>query len=735
MKVFQGKSPSEALSVDSRLVLQSALALRSSMNSEYSTLTVREIAGSLIPHLAQRNGIAKERGLGKIRAKTELPKYDVLEEFLLWPPDLFAFTSRILSITGAYHLVVSPPRYKDHTTETMEWPPDQNWLKETKGFLDADRKDGEVDWIEEVRQVGLAWRDKLIALKRNNLEKDLAKCKNGNEEDRIKMIQKRAGPLVGEKWEREDPESWIPIEVWAYWRKFREGLGSNWEGNVTDLLCDKKHKKQENGKDQKDQTDKEKSDNWETFQALMTLHAIADEACSGWGIRSEDLREGPNGQVITRAGEKSDAQEYAEHLLETLGTLATIDNQRCRVLPKRHTPGVGITLRSLSANLAHHRSSVDVSWRVSPLQGQFANPLIARMSEKDNKDKKEKDGKMLSVLLLPWPLKVHSLDFKLVHPDHVTMNKDKFGFFSYSPEKPSSKRDEKFQALLAHALETARLETAAIDVVVLPEGALTKTEVKLLERTLERFDVSFYVAGVRCNPKDEDDPGEKKRYLHDNMVYFKMGNYRKSEPFGSPGSKGKEDGVQHKHHRWKINRSQVTTYSLGHILSPTKEWWEAIKIRRRKVSFINIGEELTICPLICEDLARQDPIADLIRAAGPSLVITILMDGPQKMDRWSAKYASVLAEDPGSAVITLTSFGMVKRWRPRNRQSSRVVALWSDGRGEVREIELKKNSIGILLNLCLDPQNEMIADGRIEGNETNAVILGGIHQICREKQK
>ena len=42
----------------------------------------------------------------------------------------------------------------------------------------------------------------------------------------------------------------------------------------------------------------------------------------------------------------------------------------------------------------------------------------------------------------------------------------------------------------------------------------------------------------------------------------------------------------------------------------------------------------------------------------------LLLDGPQLTSRWAARYASVLADDPGSAVMTLTSYGMVQRSRP-----------------------------------------------------------------------
>lgn len=32
-----------------------------------------------------------------------------MNEVLLWPPDLFAYTSYIMTMTSAYQLVVSPP--------------------------------------------------------------------------------------------------------------------------------------------------------------------------------------------------------------------------------------------------------------------------------------------------------------------------------------------------------------------------------------------------------------------------------------------------------------------------------------------------------------------------------------------------------------------------------------------------------------------------------------------------
>ena len=87
-------------------------------------------------------------------------------------------------------------------------------------------------------------------------------------------------------------------------------------------------------------------------------------------------------------------------------------------------------------------------------------------------------------------------------------------------------------------------------------------------------------------------------------------------------------------------------------------------VPRRSIQFLELGGGITIVALVCEDLARLDAVADLLRTVGPTLVLTVLLDGPQLASRWTARYASILADDPGSAVLTLTSFGMVERSRP-----------------------------------------------------------------------
>src|SRR5262249_60162958 len=126
---------------------------------------------------------------------------------------------------------------------------------------------------------------------------------------------------------------------------------------------------------------------------------------------------------------------------------------------------------------------------------------------------------------------------------------------------------------------------------------------------------------------------------------------------------------------------------------------------------VELDEGVTLVSVICEDLARLDEVADLLRAIGPTLVVTTLLDGPQLASRWTARYASVLADDPGSAVVTLTSFGFVQRSLPAGRPPSRVVSLWKDpGRG-LREIPLDVDAHAVLIHIQVGRTTRHSADG------------------------
>jgi hypothetical protein len=106
---------------------------------------------------------------------------------------------------------------------------------------------------------------------------------------------------------------------------------------------------------------------------------------------------------------------------------------------------------------------------------------------------------------------------------------------------------------------------------------------------------------------------------------------------------------QTKHHRWSLDDAQISQYHLGGALHPHIRWWEAIEVPRRSVQFVELGNEVTLASLVCEDLAQSDEAASVIRAVGPMIVVIPLLDGPQLSSRWGARYAAILADDPGSA--------------------------------------------------------------------------------------
>jgi hypothetical protein len=154
-----------------------------------------------------------------------------------------------------------------------------------------------------------------------------------------------------------------------------------------------------------------------------------------------------------------------------------------------------------------------------------------------------------------------------------------------------------------------------------------------------------------------------------------------------------------------------------------------MEVPRRTVQFVELGDEITLVSLVCEDLAQIDDVAEVIRSVGPTIVLTPLLDGPQLASRWAARYASVLADDLGAAVLTLTSFGMVQRSRPRGRDSAPVIALWKDPVQGTREIPLEAGAHGVLLTECGDRATRRTADGRWPVDNATHHFDVAVHQV------
>jgi hypothetical protein len=149
----------------------------------------------------------------------------------------------------------------------------------------------------------------------------------------------------------------------------------------------------------------------------------------------------------------------------------------------------------------------------------------------------------------------------------------------------------------------------------------------------------------------------------------------------------------------------------------------------RSLQFVSLGEEITIVALVCQDLAESDEIANVIRAVGPTVVFTVLLDGPQLTSRWAARYASVFADDPGSVVLTLTSFGMAQRSRPPGREASPIVALLKDPDLGFREIALEPGAHAVLLTASGSRAIRRTADGRRPVDTGTHYFGAAVHQI------
>ena len=137
-----------------------------------------------------------------------------------------------------------------------------------------------------------------------------------------------------------------------------------------------------------------------------------------------------------------------------------------------------------------------------------------------------------------------------------------------------------------------------------------------------------------------------------------------------------------------------------------------MEVPRRSIHFVERGNGAVLASIICEDLAQIDELAEVIRSVGPTIVVTPLLDGPQLSSRWAGRYASVLvADDPGSAVLTLTSYGMAQRSRPNRHDPSSIVALWKDPVLGTREIPLETGAHGVLLTASVDLTVRRSGDG------------------------
>jgi hypothetical protein len=524
----------------------------------------------------------------------------ISDEFLDWPPDVFALTDAILSRSEAYRFVFSPP-------EDSEWPPKRV-----------------PDWPRAVEEAGRHW-----------------------------------GLRV------ENAKAALPELLADEWRALRE----RFETSLEDLAAGRE---------------------WRVCEALLTLHAIADEACAGLGSA---LDGSPRKGCLYRA--------YGRELLARTGSLARVPSQFLRVLPKLRTPPAGTLWRSFSRYACVPDCHIKARWNKVPVR-RVGTDAQARHA---------------NLLLLPWPLRVRASDFRAFQGSVHRPDKEPFGLFEFAP------REKLDLDLVSRLIVAARDEVDSVDCLMLPEGAVEEAELHELEVLLGCHGVAVLMTGVRGR-------SAQRAQLPSNWVHMGISpTFEKNAPPSSAAGEQWFHIRQNKHQQWSLDERQVYQYHLGSSLHPHVRWWEAMEVHRREIQFVELGDGITIVCLVCEDLAQSGDVAQLLRSVGPTVIYAPLLDGPQLGNRWAARYASVLADDPGSAVSTLTSYGMVERCRPNGMEASSVVGFWRDPTRGMRLVSLEPGAEAVLLSVSGSRSPRRTADGRCAENNTTDYFDVAIHQV------
>jgi hypothetical protein len=424
----------------------------------------------------------------------------------------------------------------------------------------------------------------------------------------------------------------------------------------------------------------------QVLAALVNLLAAADEACYGLGI---SLTSSDNDEFTKIA----EGQLFPTENGSTL--CRNIHPSRARVLPKCHTPQTGLTVRSFS-----HFVALASTTEVRPQWYSFC----------DNTSQHAQN-----LLLVPWPSDLIPKQFRATETQRITDEVDRGGYGLFTFDSLGRAGVGSLRKIVSAAEKTV----GRIDGIILPEVALTPKSVQKISKAFVRED-RFLIAGVGRSAQ-LGASGE-------NFIRFDV---------MLPGGEYLAELTQKKHHRWKLERNQIMQYGIGSTLNPQANWWEHIDVTDRTLVLVTLKPWLTACVLICEDLARPDPLGDLIHSVGPNLLICLLMDGPQLSNRWPGRYATTLADDPGSSVLTLTSTGMANLSRPSTGSSASAgcIALWKDARtGSAKEIALPSGADALVLSIAVEYCEEWTADGRGDGGNAGHPYLVGQHPIYTKKR-
>jgi hypothetical protein len=396
------------------------------------------------------------------------------------------------------------------------------------------------------------------------------------------------------------------------------------------------------------------------------------------------------------------------------------------VQPKAHVPSVGCTLRSFTRHLAllPPEGEVKTSWLFG---------LVAEAARRSA-------GRPLNLLLVPFPYVLPDGCFIPRLLPNVPEDQSRFFYIEQKWLSDAEGRQitpKEFTDFILELVERAEYDLrrrpdgeARIHAVVLPELALSESLAEgVAEGLAQNGRLEVFITGVATDRQQDDLPMNRAScfLFHEGRILYAW--------------------EQSKHHRWQLEHRQIRRYGLIPAFNEDHLYWEHINIQDRHCAFYTFRPGASLSVLICEDLARIDPVQTVVRAVGPNLVVALLMDGPQLADRWPNRYATVLADDPGSSVLTFTSTGLMRlaqdRAVPRRsllkrllaclrraqersvgQQPPMAIALWKQACEDSRDkhhLNIDANSHALVL--CLKPRKLTCRthDGRSDEGSTIAL--------------
>ena len=398
------------------------------------------------------------------------------------------------------------------------------------------------------------------------------------------------------------------------------------------------------------------------------------------------------------------------------------------VLPKSMISNVGCTIRSMSHHLALLPSSLQIlpSWKlVDQYFGKYRDPYV---DQRANSRRNASNDLKVRLLIVPFLFHIPETSFDLsVERQRLNRHASTGAFFQLHQHwlyqhTPRLSGERMVHELLHPLLAQARIECDSEEIhgIVMPECSLSHELANEVAECLRKEGIDFFITGaLGSNSQGALPQNRASTYL-----------FPKVDPDAPAQTGSMVMSSQSKHHRWSLDPMQVQRYALNFperskasVPLRADQWWEGIDISDRDLPFYAIRQGVSMAVLICEDLARTDPAMTAIRAVGPNLVVALLMDGPQLATRWPARYATVLADDPGSSVLTLTCAALVDRANWHESRPVRSIALWRDSGGNMKELNLPAGHHGMCLTLTANSITQHTIDSRSDRTSTRKLLL------------